>query len=171
MNCKEWEDRIALYAGSDLPAAAGALVEQHLEECLGCQLFASGLREAQAFLAECHEEVPDEAHFAAVRARVVAKLERQRVPWWQRGWGYGFAAVAALVVLLLAGKVPTADVPSPQVAMAHPPAPPLVAPVRAKVPEAGRAAAKGFAGEPVLIRIVSNDPDVVIYWIAETKGE
>ncbi|MBZ5626569.1 MAG: hypothetical protein LAQ69_48990, partial [Acidobacteriia bacterium] len=139
-------------------------------------------------LQESHREPLPPAHFAAVRARVLAELERQRRPFWRRGWVFGLAAVAvALLVMMLAirpGPAPTAR--PPMVATEHPPVPPEplatgtqpdegVSPIQsvlpASPPHKRRARPKMETGEPVLIRVVQDNPDVVIYWIADTTGE
>lgn len=199
MNCRNWEERLALYAGGDLPKDEAAEVERHLGECPGCQLFSSGLKESQELLQELHREPLAPAHFAAVRARVLAELERGRRPFWRRGWVLGFAAVAA--ALLVAPAVLRRDVPpvrsllapgrrptpkSPEVAMEHQPAGsagglaagvlvPPGTPLTQRVPRIAthqrRARPKAQLGEPVLIRMVSDNPDVVIYWIADTRGD
>ncbi|HTS28951.1 MAG TPA: zf-HC2 domain-containing protein [Bryobacteraceae bacterium] len=181
MNCKDWEERLALYAGGDLPPDQAAAVERHLGECPGCQLFSSGLKEAGQRLAEWHGEPLPAAHFAAVRARVLAELERQRRPFWRRGWAYGVAAavMAALLVLLaVKPRPPVLQPPAvaidrhPQPAAPEPaadrPAPQPIRPAATPIPRKRHASQPG---EQVLIRVVSNDPDVVIYWIADTRGE
>lgn len=197
MNCRDWEERLALYAGGDLPKDEAFEVERHLGECPGCQLFSSGLKESQEMLQELHREPLSRAHFAAVRARVLAELERGRRPFWRRGWVLGFAAVAtALLVaaavlppvrsLLAPGHRPTPK--PPVVASEHPsaggaglaagvlvPAVDQGTPVPRRVPHRPphprHAQSKAEPGEPVLIRMVSDDPDVVIYWIADTRGD
>ena len=99
MNCRDWEERIALYAGGDLPPVEAAEVERHVADCAGCQVLLSGLRQSLELLREAHGEPVDPAHFAAVRARVLAKLERECRPWWRQAWAVG-PAMAALVLLV-----------------------------------------------------------------------
>jgi hypothetical protein len=89
MNCREWEERIA----GDLDDAAAA---RHLADCPGCQVFASGLRQTLEELRRAHTE--DEiapAHYAAVRARVMAELRPRR------RWGWVWAAVGAAATAVL----------------------------------------------------------------------
>jgi hypothetical protein len=61
--------------------------------------------------------------------------------------------------------------PTPVVAMAHPPAPA----VHRVLPKPHmRVRTRRVARErtdPVLIRVVTDNPEVVIYWIADVKGE
>jgi anti-sigma factor RsiW len=177
MNCSDWEERIALHAGGDLPPTETAEVERHLRECAGCQVLASGLKQSLAWLKEAHAEPLAAAHFSAVRARVVAELEQKRRPLWRWAWSYGLAAVAvALLVMLVLrpGRTPVRR--TPVVATNHPPvvvaSEPVVPPpphrrvarrvVRANVPDTS-------SGEPLIVKLQTDDPNVVIYWIADRK--
>jgi anti-sigma factor RsiW len=184
MNCAHWEERIALYMGSDLPPAEAAEVERHLAECAGCQLFASGMRESLAVLREAHGDEPGEAAYAAVRARVLGELQRPA-----RGWWFGLAAAMAAAALLLALWM--RPVKRPAIARHAPPAPQqVVVPAPAVVPELAvvpvvhhprhhkapvvkTAAQKAPAlpEKPLVVKLVTDDPDVVIYWITDTRGE
>ncbi len=64
------------------------------------------IEETLAMLREAHEEPIAEAHYAAVRARVLAQLEMKRRPWWRGVWAYGFAGIA-VAAGLVAGFWPT----------------------------------------------------------------
>ena len=77
MNCSEWEERLALYAGDDLSRAERAGVERHLSECAGCQVFLSGLTQGLDELRDAHAEPVLDVHFAAVRARVSTATPRR----------------------------------------------------------------------------------------------
>jgi hypothetical protein len=152
MNCVEWEERIALAAGGDLCDAA---TDRHVADCPGCQLLLSGLRQTLAEL----RDVPDEiapAHYASVRARVLAEVARPHRRWW-------LLPILATPALLLLWPLPKVE-PLPMRAIAAPPAPALT------IPSRKRAAAKPKP-EPLLVKIETDNPDVVIYWIAETRGE
>lgn len=180
MNCGDWEERLALYVGGDVPLAEASAVERHLSECAGCQFFVSGLKEGLVFLKEAHSEPLSPADFTAVRARVLAELEGERRPFWKRVCVYGFLVAAAMLVVMLPVRQ----------------APPIVATVKKNADEGVRSRPGGLphsssssigskrskrvrvrvrpkveTGEPVLIRLVSDNPDVVIYWITDTRGE
>jgi anti-sigma factor RsiW len=174
MNCVEWEERIALYAGGDLSTPEAHAVERHVAECAGCQLLLSGLRASLSLVQEAHGDPIEAAHFAAVRARVLAEIEGGRARRWRFAWMYAMAAAA--VVLLVAGwprtelrmvlPVPSAPA-APVVAKVVLPRPGKVATVaakRVKEPEPEPA-------ESMVVKLLTNDPDVVIYWITGTKGE
>ena len=183
MNCSDWEERIALHAGGDLPRAEAAKVERHLRECAGCQVVASGLKESLALLKEAHHEPLAPAHFSAVRARVVAELEqaRRRGALWARwrAWGFGLAAVvvASLVMLALRpGRTPVAvrSNRSLTVAALSPPAvrEPMVPlpPHRRVARHVARPNVPDTPDpEPLIVKLQTDDPNVVIYWIADRK--
>ena len=172
MNCREWEERLALYAGGDLIGDEAAQVERHLTDCPGCQVFSSGLLEAREWLHQAHREPVATAHFAAVRARVLTGLERERRSFWRRWWVAGLTATAAAALVALAvWPQTTPPVAAPAAVMARIPAAPLVGPAPLPPPRKESPQHSVKAGEPVLIKVLSDNPDVVIYWIAETKGE
>ena len=176
MNCVEWETRVALHAGGDLTGAEALEVERHLGECPGCQAFWSELRTTLADLRTAHADVPAAAHFTAVRSRVMAELHRGQRPWRRLAWISAVAAVAAL--LLLVSLRPAHVVPAPK-------APRLLAsipPEREPVPVAPvvRHAARHVAHPavrhavehtppraPLAIKLQTDDPNIVIYWIAD----
>jgi hypothetical protein len=176
MNCRDWEERIALWAGGDLSAAEAGGVERHVAGCEDCRRFAEGVRQSLGVLREAHEEPIAPAHFAAVRARVIGELEGARAPWWRRSWVYGFCAAAAVTVLLMAPLRPGPAPPPPRVALVRPPAPvvekAISPPHAAKLRRPLRASRKPVPSksEPLVVKLLTDDPDVVIYWIAD-QGE
>jgi anti-sigma factor RsiW len=187
MNCSEWEERLALYAGGDLPPGEAAQVERHLGECAGCQVFLSGVTAALSVLQEAHAEQPAEAHLAAVRARVLGELEhRQRRRWLVWGLAAGMAAlfmIAAVALRPVRREVPAP--PLPRVAVTQPPAVHLlpnesVVPVRparlahrkhSRQRPAVEAPELAPQQEPITVKLMTDDPDVVIYWITDNRGD
>ena len=192
MNCSDWEERIALHAGGDLPPAEAAEVERHLRECAACQVLASGLKQSLELLKEAHDEPLAPAHFSAVRARVVAELEQKRRPLWRWAWSFGLAAAIAALLVMLAlrpGRTPERSAPVLVVRLPqplsnvrgseraseprtlesgmgpnHPPphrrvARRVVRPIAPDTPDP----------EPLIVKLQTDDPNVVIYWIADRK--
>ncbi len=171
MNCVEWEERVALHAGGDLTGAEATTVEQHLGECPGCQVMWSGIRDGLEVLKTAHADLPAAAHFTAVRSRVLAELERQARPWWQRSWVYGLAAASAAVLVLLAvwprGPVPTA----PRILASIPAAPLVVTTAPTPAPATPRPRREPVLlaranREPLTVKLQTSNPNIVIYWIA-----
>ena len=180
MNCQEWEERIALYASGDAGAADAGETERHIAGCAECRVFWSGMKQSLEWLREAHREEIAPAHYAAVRARVMAQLLRGRAPWWKQVWVYGVGMAAAVTVAAMTMAVrPHANVP-PSAAVK-----PAVVAIAA---DAGRGAGSRPGGLPhygpgrrhrllhhqpetLLVKLETDNPDVVIYWIAEKKGD
>jgi anti-sigma factor RsiW len=179
MSCTDWEERIALHAGGDLPQAEVAEVEAHLAACEGCRAVAAAYGAGIEWLRDAHGEPIATAHCAAVRARVLAELGREKRPAWRRIWVGGLAAAAAAVVLLLWPRA----VQTPErieMAVVRPAVPQMEQPmpvVHASVmnPRRARKAPREAAvstpekrpAEPLVVKLLTDDPNVVIYWIAD----
>ncbi len=166
MNCLEWEERVALHVGGDLRDSA---VEEHLADCAGCQVFASGLQWTLAGLKAAHAQEIPPAHYAAVRARVMAELERSRRPWGLVWAVVGLAAV--FLAIAIPARMRVAELPA--VALRIPP-PPVVAVAATPAPRKRPSrppTQRRYGTKELLVRFQTEDPDVVIYWITETKGE
>jgi anti-sigma factor RsiW len=176
MTCRDWEERIALHAGGDLPAADAAELETHLAACEDCRGVAAAYGAGIELLREAHREPLGEAHYAAVRARVLSELQRDRRPVWRRIWVGGLVAVAAAAVLLLWPRpVHTPErieMAAMRPAAPHTDEPRPVAPARAVHPR--RAVARAVVSEPekrpaepLVVKLLTDDPNVIIYWIAD----
>ena len=125
-------------------------------------------------LREAHREPIDPAHCAAVRARVLAEIGRARKPVWRWAWALSAAAVVVAVMLVPRSKpVGRASWPA---FLVYGPARPMeqVAEVPKPVAHHRRPIRRqeGRPGgpphlEPVVIKLLTDDPNVVIYWIGE----
>ncbi|MGA3236219.1 MAG: hypothetical protein ABSG03_07950 [Bryobacteraceae bacterium] len=145
----------------------------------------SGFEETLEMLREAHREAIPEAHFAAVRARVLSQLAAERRPWWRGFWPYGFAA-AAVAAMLLAAFWPKHLAQRQTVGQALPPANRTVAQAghdgrppglqsasvsrvigrRKRLPHNAAYRVVGpLVPEHLVVKLVTNDPNVVIYWI------
>jgi len=97
MNCVEWEERIAGYAGADISAAESAEVEAHLGKCSGCAELATLLLSDRQRLRSMPTQV-DDAEFAAMRRQLMRRIERPaRIMQWA-----AIGAVAAGLLLAVA---------------------------------------------------------------------
>jgi hypothetical protein len=143
--------------------------------------------EAMDLLREAHREPIPEAHFAAVRARVLSQIAAERGVSRRWVWSYGFAVVAAVGLLLAFWpKQPVrrhvvTETRSPVIKpLANTRAPvaspePVRAVVAARSPTHRRPPVSGVIGPPnptpMVVKMFTEDPDVVIYWISERTGE
>jgi anti-sigma factor RsiW len=197
MNCRDWEERIALDAGGDLPPDDVVDLDRHLAGCAACRETAASYGQGLALLREAHAEPIPEAHYAAVRARVLAKLEG-RQPAWRRLWAYGLATAAVAVVVATLWLRPVSrPVPPPEVAVVRPPVPvgqasrPAFllsggAVSKKRLRKAGQEArptslAQSLVAQPnpsepqpaeaLVVKLFTDDPSVIIYWIADKTGD
>jgi hypothetical protein len=197
MNCRDMEMWIALRAEGDLPAAEEERVREHLDACAACRAMAAELAESQAALKALGDEAVDGAALAAWRKglmdRVEARGARRRF-----AWGGAFAAAAAAVVLVFglsqvaprrvpppAPPVVARTIPPPPEALMNVPLPPGMSRgmprggqtrslprrhVRSRPPEPQSELQPTINGEPLLVKLETSDPNVIIYWIVEKKG-
>ncbi len=199
MSCEAFEKLIALDAGGDLTPAETARLEAHLGTCAPCRELARSLGESQAGLRALAQAGPDEAGLdedavARWRRGLLARIEaepRRRILGWRWAWAAAAAmALVALVTVPRSGRTPS----KPPVAQAVPPASALpprpaavhtkpvaqaVPPASARPPQPPAAIAHRLplhppapapAAEPLLVKLETADPNVVIYWIVDRKG-
>jgi hypothetical protein len=170
VSCAEWEERVALWAGGDVEGSEAAEVERHTADCAGCREFAAGIT---ADLAALRADPITAADLTAVRTRVLARIDAVRRPWWRTVWAWGFAAAAAVIAVFATVPRPGPAPAPPRVAMAHPTAPyverftPARPPPRRVIMRAAAPAPPPAPKpEPLVIKLLTDDPDVIIYWIA-----
>lgn len=139
-------------------------------------------------LRQAHREPIDEAHYAAVRARVLSDIAAQRGHPARRIWALLSAGVAVAALCVAFWPRPAVNSrPQIRAAAAHvKPGPPLVATRASQAPAEPRPQgtvtrrrpkhlATGVAGpkitQPLVVKMVTDDPNVVIYWITDGTGE
>ena len=176
MTCREYEPLIALYVEGDLEDRG---VERHLAECSACRELLEDLRVSQATLKEL--AVVDAALLSAVRSGVLAKIDRSRRAVWP--WVAAFAAGVALIVGVLTmprKPVAIAKVPVSVARRADPVVrgrPPgrlsVVAQAAQKAKRrrpGGRPRTRGSA-PPLVVKMLTDDPNVVIIWLVDQPGD
>ena len=176
MTCAKFEPLIALYVESDLPEREQRLVEAHLDICPGCREFAANIRESQTALKELRIDFVEEFALQDVRAEVLNRLSvpRKTVAW------PTYAIAAMLLVSLGAGWLWRARMaPPPEVQpKAAVIAPPPMAAIPAtrqrvrttRVSKHHRQPAPVFQSEPLVVKMMTDDPQVVIYWLVSQNG-
>lgn len=177
MKCAGFEPLLALYVGGDLPPDEARRVEAHLAECADCRAARGVLESTQAGLRSLAEETLDGVVYARIRAAVLGELRREQRPAW-RVWMLAVAAavLVGLATLTLWRRVTPVPAPPKILTLAPviPDPPPLPKVVLVERP--ARRRAKPVAPRPVetesfVVKLVTNDPDVVIYWIVGTNGD
>src|SRR5205807_2640924 len=140
-------------------------VEFHVRDCAACREFSEGVRQSMALLRAAHAEPLAPAALAAVRIRVLERMARRQWPLAPWAWGGGMAAAATAVWLVLMAP----PVEPPRITIARPPAPQVETPAPRPLTRVRRLESVkkplAPAAEPLLVKIVTDDPDVVIYWI------
>jgi hypothetical protein len=136
----------------------GPEVEAHVAGCPGCRSLAAELQ------ANAHA-------MRALGAEVMPPLtvpKRATSPWWK--WS---SAAAALIVTLTAAWWASRPPKPPQIVSVDVKVtgivPREVAPVPAKLPVKLTPAIA--TAEPLRVKMLTPDPDVVIYWLVDQKGE
>ena len=167
MKCSMDESLLALYAGGDLADEQVREVEKHLRDCPACRELAAGLAASQAALHSLRDEDLDASPLAEVRRRVMDRVDAARPAWvfalrWWQAVPVGLAAAVLVFVLYPRPEIPPPPGP-PVVATAPPPEirkPVLERPKVAEPPQ-----------EPLLVKMFTDDPDIVIYWLIDPKGD
>jgi hypothetical protein len=184
MNCAKWKIDIALYAGGDLPAKRLARTIAHLEECPGCRALADDLRAGQTILSELRDESLEDMMAANVRHRVLARLPVEHAGAARRYWRWALAAAVVVAVVLMlpwrAEKQTEKQAPLARVKQAPPQVAEAPLPiVNAQTPVVrrrhhhaqARHATPPQPGEPLLVQLVTDDPNIVIYWLVDPKPQ
>jgi hypothetical protein len=142
--------------------------------------------EAMDLLREAHREPIPEAHFAAVRARVLSQIPAEKGVSRRLLRPWALAVVSAAALLLIFWQKPVADKRVADRTPAHIEEPiadvgEFVNHEREKTEPGVRHRARrkppviGVIGPPnptpLVVKMLTDDPNVVIYWISERTGE
>ncbi len=170
----------------DEPAAE---VDAHVAGCPGCAALKRDLEEAREALLALREIGPVDTEVEALRQRVLARAGEPRPARSWRIWTPTLAAVAVAVVLavwLVPMRHRPQPTPAPVVAKALSAVKPVevaqtsaprrrpkrTRPTRRGVEIESVREAKDADGSPVQwVKVRTQDPRVVLYWIVDVKGE
>ncbi len=164
MNCEECMSALALEDGTSEP-------DGHLRQCPACRDFAAALEADRQVLATLRDVDP--VALFALRQGVSACIAKKRAVRRAWAWSAGLAACLAGAFSMLTLGVPEAAPPKPHASF-HAAGPPsgwaartISRPVHrrpAPVHELAKAA------PPLKIKILTDDPNVVIYWLVDNEG-
>lgn len=164
MNCKDVRARLPLYAEGDLDDAVELAIEAHLARCSHCSDDLGGIVESQRAVKALRSVPIDPEAMAAMRQAVFERLAAERFTSRRRARSTrviaaGALAAAALVVVsgLAALWVTAPGYGSPMVDLAQ------------VTHEGDAASADSIDGETVLIKWITNNPNVVVYWMSDPQ--
>jgi hypothetical protein len=155
MTCQECELLLARDDSSQAYDELSQECDDHLARCAACREFAVELRaNSEAMLSLAAEPMP-------------ALRRPQPVRWPTRLTWVAAAAMAAMIILSLIlvkphGTVVTTIETTEPIATTSPVIPPQAAPVRPHIPR--RAPKKNVQPQILQVKMLTDDPDVVIYW-------
>jgi anti-sigma factor RsiW len=196
MSCREFEGLIALHVEGDLAEAERRRVESHLRTCPDCWDLAEDLRDSQAAFKSMRQDVADQSALSSVRARVLVDIaDLETGSFFERWFLGGFrqrATLAGIAVLLVGGAAlwfsARRDIPSrsiaetvvvvrvaaPEPELASEPSPPPPPKPATRPPRRHRPRPVVVPPEPqpqVTIKLLTDDPHVIIYWLGDEKGD
>lgn len=188
MKCLDFEKLIALDLEGDLTQRKGRAVAEHVKACGPCHEFVEDLKASQALLKSLAQESVDDMAFEEVRQRILSSLPTEEQRQGFSVWRYALAAAVTAVMVLAAIALrrpsnervadithATADQSATEAVAQQP---------RAVVP---RSSVRGTNGKSPLrrrkhlhssltaserpqqltIKLVTDDPNVVIYWLVD----
>ena len=193
MFCRDFERLVALHVEGDLQESEQHRVDAHLRACASCRELAEDLKESQSVFKSLRQDVPDRGMLSSVRARVLNDVAGMGSGGWFERILFGGlrqkATLAGIALTIVGGSVlwfsqrleaPVA--PPPPIAFSTPVVPksePLPQSVsRPPAPRASvrrtRPAIAPTAEEPheqLTIKLLTDDPNVIIYWLFDGKGD
>lgn len=176
MNCDEALGIAALAASGDASPAELQEFNVHAAVCAACRSEIAGFGALLSQLQGMREaELPGSA-CAAVRARVISDIDGRRRRRWVVAWSsLAVAACAIAMVFALHREAPVAVLratrPPVEIASVLDAGPEIPAQSAPRIRRVVRRIAQGKPAEPIVVHMFTNDPNVVIYWVADSKKE
>ena len=164
MNCEACMRALAGEAG--VPE-----LDEHLRQCPACRDYAAALESDRQVLGTLRDVAP--AALFALRRGVSASIAKQRAVRrvWARSAGLAACLAGAFSILTLGVPEETPPMPHASFHAAGPPAGwearTISRPVRRRSAPAHELAK---AAQPLKIKILTDDPNVVIYWLVDNEG-
>lgn len=175
MNCAKLRTDLALHAGDDLAAKRVGRVESHLAECADCRALIAELREERELLGELRDDPLEETLAAQLHSRVMAEAAAlpERAP--VRYWKLAVAAALMVAAILLWPRQRAARTPvAPQAMVRAIPtasAQPVQTPTVVRRVRHRRRRPAAQPGSPLLVQLVTEDPNIVVYWLIDGQPQ
>lgn len=161
MTCESMKEKIALHATGDLPSKDASIVEQHLDSCAACQTVFDEMKTLHHQLGRL-----DEMDVPAIHARAILDAA-EITPARSRSWRVPAMATAVAAVLLIAITLQAdRNTRTPlqfQLTKATQSAPIIQTPSPTQ-PDLTLAAEAPHKDASIMVKLYTDDPDVVIYW-------
>jgi hypothetical protein len=160
MSCAHLEETLALYAGGDLDRVEAPRVESHLSGCAECRGFLDDINRSLVLI---REEAVDWSAVDVMHQKTMSALQPARYHFWRYAAAVVFV-MGGLTSWRLQAPVTVPPPPAIPVAVAQPNMLPLPAvPVITRAKKVRNAAKH----EPMVVKLQTDDPDVVIYWVTD----
>lgn len=166
MKCRSVKKQLPLYAGDDLPQEKATVIKAHVAACDACQVELDALKAARNSARSLRDEAVPNEDFERLRQTVMEKVaaEEWRVPVLRRRQGAVLAALAPLGIAAVAALVLQGPAPMPgQADDGSPPRAVITPPEDVESSDA----TEMRVDEPVVVKIYTDDPDIVVYWLGE----
>ncbi len=176
MTCERACELSALAASGEITTAEQHLLAAHTVSCNQCRAEVEAFESLRSQLTTLREDSAPDYVYSAVRARVAAEIASRHRPAWIAAWAsLAAAVVCALVVIVEFHPQAPVTVPDDKqipvhVVQAGPSTADAPVPVR-HVRRKSVVSLTPEPAEPLVIRMLTDDPDVVMYWIADAAPE
>ena len=168
MNCEQASVVAALAASGDATPAEICGFNAHVAVCAACHAEAIGFEVLREQLRAMQTAVLPDFAYAVVRARVASEINvGKRRRWVLAGSSLLVMAASFIAAFTLHRTVPieVRKAPAEAVVIAAIPAPPAPHRIRTAV----RHTAPREPEAPIVVKMFTSDPDVIIYWVADAK--
>lgn len=171
MNCLQMRDHITLYLSDDLSSQDTAIVQTHLKTCDSCQAYHADMREMMDDLQHLHTMDVPSGSLSHLQAKVMTTLD---APSTKRAWlrpslALGTAALVAIVIGVSFVKNIDSPAPSEWTQALAPES--IVTREKPNEQTATKritlAATTPEKAPPLIVKLYTNDPDIVIYWFGD----
>ena len=182
------EERVALYIEGELPFHEQAECDAHMLRCATCREMAEDLRSSQVLVKSLRGDAVSSSVLRHVRENVLTQMSRtERTPGWWRSFErllftrgrlrYALAsafvlAIAGVFVALMRTSTP-APVPENTALVPVAPSAPLSVAVQQEMQEKPKSPVPALREEqqPIMVNLFTDDPNIVIYWFIDGKGD
>ena len=165
--CTIKDETLALYAGEELPARKRDAIAAHVADCTECRQRMAGYQATQVALRTLAGAQLDAETGVAMRREVIRRAlapahTPTRMP---HRVAAGLIAAGCAILMVVAGAVAFQGGAAPQTQMASAPRAPQSEESGTTALSASTVPAAHTPREPLVVKMLTNDPNIVVYWI------